>query len=659
MVQERPDRVERRLSAILVADVAGYSRLMHHDEEATHARLATLLMDGVKPAIADHGGRIVKNTGDGFLAEFSSAVEAVRAAVQFQARVDELTIGDAEDRRITFRVGINIGDVILGPHDIFGDGVNIAARLESISKPGGICISASAYDQVRGKVRVEFADLGEQNLKNIDRPVRAYAVISDGPGPTTRTERASQSPLSLPIRFTGRIRVRSAAIASIAVVGAVAGSLVVYWNVGKTVRNYALQEGQKTQREATARPDIAPRLSLIVLPFANLNNDPEQDYFADGITTDLTTDLAQMPGAFVIGRGTAFTYKNKQVDLKTLGKDLGVRWAVQGAVQRAGDQVRMNVSLADLSTGRDVWSDRFGGDRTNLAALQEQVTARLARSLNVQLVQAESRRSQMDQSTNPDAVDFSMRGWTKVYGPQTKATNAQAMDLFDSALRLDPGNIDAMLGKAWCLASRVNNGWSTSVVEDKKTATKLIDQVLAKRPATANAHVVMGSVLNYGSPEGALSELDAALEIDPNSPVAYASKGITLITAGRAREAFSPVQIALRLSPKDPAAGTWRFFLCHAHVHLHQYTEGIEECRRAISLNKLDWLPYADLVSAYGATGQLEMAQQMLTELTAIRQDFTVQWFQKIGYARSSNPQFRREYDDIVEGLRKAGVREQ
>ena len=176
----------------------------------------------------------------------------------------------------------------------------------------------------------------------------------------------------------------------------------------------ALQGGQKTQREAAAQPDIAPRLSLVVLPFANLNNDPEQDYFADGITTDLTTDLAQMPGAFVIGRGTAFTYKNKPVDLKTLGKDLGIRWAVQGAVQRAGDRVRMNVSLADLSTGRDVWSDRFDGDRINLAALQEQVTARLARSLNVELIQAESRRSQMDQSTNPDAVDFSMRGWAKV-----------------------------------------------------------------------------------------------------------------------------------------------------------------------------------------------------------------------------------------------------
>jgi adenylate cyclase len=463
---------------------------------------------------------------------------------------------------------------------------------------------------------------------------------------------------NLKIRLRARLQLIGGALASIAAVGAVAGGLVGYWTVWKTFRTDVFPESQKTQKAATARPDIAPRLSLVVLPFANLNNDAEQDYFADGITTDLTTDLAQMPDTFVIGRGTAFTYKNKQADLKTLGKDLGIRWAVQGAVQRAGDRVRMNVSLAELSTGRDVWSDRFDGDQTNLAALQEQVTARLARSLNIELIQAESRRSLMDQPTNPDAMDFSMRGWAKVYQPQSQVSNAEANDLFDSALRLDPNNIDAMLGKAWCITSGVLNGWSTSVVEDKKTATRLIDQVLAKRPATAKARVAMGSILSYGNPDNALSEFDAALEIDPNSPVAYASKGIALIAAGRAREAFSPIQIALRLSPKDPAAGVWHFFLCHAHAHLHQYNEAVEECRRAINLNKLNWLPYVDLLSAYGATGQLEMAQQMLGELNTIRPDFTVNWFQQIGYARSSNPQYRSEYDDIVDGLRKAGVRE-
>jgi adenylate cyclase len=464
---------------------------------------------------------------------------------------------------------------------------------------------------------------------------------------------------SLRIRLRARLQLMGGALASIAAVGAIAGGLVGYWTVWKTLRTDVFPESQKTQKEATVRPDIAPRLSLVVLPFANLNNDAEQDYFADGITTDLTTDLAQMPDTFVIGRGTAFTYRNKQVDLKTLGKDLGIRWAVQGAVQRAGDRVRMNVSLADLSTGRDVWSDRFDGDRMNLAALQDQVTARLARSLNVELIQAESRRSLMDQPANPDAVDFTMRGWAKVYGPQSNVTITEAKDLFEAALHLDPDHVDAMLGKAWCIASGILSGWSTAVTEDKKIATSLIDKVLSKRPTSANAHITKGNILLYGDPEGALSEFDAALEADPNSPLAYATKGIALVTAGRAHESFDPVQIALRLSPKDPARSTWHFFLCHAHVHVQQYKEAIEECRRSINLNKLYWMPYVDLMSAYASAGQFEMIPQVTTDLAAILPDFTVQWFRQIGYARSSNAQFRREYDSILDGLRKAGVREQ
>ena len=240
------ERVHRRLAAILAADVAGYSRLMHNDEEGTHAKLTVLLTDAVNPAIGEHGGRIVKNTGDGFLAEFSSAVEAVRAAVQIQERVKERTIADVDDRRIAFRVGINIGDVIVEPHDIFGDGVNIAARLESIAEPGGICISSAAYDHVRGRVGVEFADLGEQNLKNIPRPIRAYAV-----GLNANTDRAVSS------------------------------------------------------------VSAAPRLSMVVLPFVNIGGDPEQEYFVDGVTESLTTDLSRISGSFVIARNTAFTFKGK------------------------------------------------------------------------------------------------------------------------------------------------------------------------------------------------------------------------------------------------------------------------------------------------------------------------------------------------------------
>jgi TolB-like protein len=334
MVQERPVRVERRLSAILAADVAGYSRLMHDDEEATHTKLTTLLSDAVAPEIADHGGRIVKRTGDGFLAEFPSAVEAVRAAVQFQTRIKELTVADAEDKRIAFRVGINIGDVIVEPHDIFGDGVNIAARLEGIAEPGGICISSSAYDYVRGKVGVEFADLGEQNLKNIALPVRAYAAVRDGSSAATQAERARLGPL------------------------------------------------------------LPPRLSIVVLPFANLSGDPEQDYFVDGVTDSLTTDLSRISGSFVIGRHTAFTYKGKAVDLKQVGRELGVRYVLVGSVQRCGSRLRVNVQLVDAETSAHPWAERFDKPVADLFDMQDEIVARLANQLEAQLTEEEAIRSE-------------------------------------------------------------------------------------------------------------------------------------------------------------------------------------------------------------------------------------------------------------------------
>jgi TolB-like protein/class 3 adenylate cyclase len=386
MVQERPVRIERRLAARLVADVAGYSRLMHEDEEATHAKLTALLADAVAPAIAEHGGRIVKNTGDGFLVEFSSAVEAVRTALQFQTSIRELTIDDAEDRRIAFRVGVNIGDVIIGAHDIFGDGVNIAARLEGIAEPGGICISSSAYDQIRGKVRAEFADLGEQSLKNIGRPVRAYAVLKEGPNPATQVDRAR--PAVLP----------------------------------------------------------APRLSIVVLPFTNLGGDTEQDYFVDGVTENLTTDLSRISGAFVIGRHTAFTYKNKVVDLKQIGRELNVRYLLEGSVQRGDNRLRVNVQLVDAETGSHLWAERFDKPVTDLFDMQDEIVARLASMLDAQLIAVEARRA--ERSLHPDAMDFYFRGvasWNKGVTPESMA---QARGFFERALALDPGNIGAMVGVA-------------------------------------------------------------------------------------------------------------------------------------------------------------------------------------------------------------------
>src|SRR6266478_4033102 len=351
MAHERPGRIERRLSAIMAADVAGYSRLMHNDEEATHTDLTALLADVVEPAIAEHGGRIVKNTGDGFLAEFPSAVEAVRAAMQFQARIRELTTGDAEDRRIAFRVGVNIGDVIVEPHDIFGDGVNVAARLESIAEPGGICVSSSAYDHVRGKVAVEFADLGEQNLKNIALPIRAYAVVREEPSSASHIERTRPGAVS------------------------------------------------------------APRLSIVVLPFADLSGDLGQEYFVDGVTESLTTDLSRIRGSFVIGRHTAFTYKGKAVDLKQIGRELNVRYLLEGSVQRSGKRLRVNVQLVDAETANHLWAERFDKSIADLFDMQDEIVSRLANTLNAQLIAAEARRAERE--LHPQSMDlfFQGRAW--------------------------------------------------------------------------------------------------------------------------------------------------------------------------------------------------------------------------------------------------------
>jgi TolB-like protein/class 3 adenylate cyclase len=348
MAHERLGRVERRLAAILAADVAGYSRLMHHDEEATHTKLTALLVEVVGPAITEHSGRIVKNTGDGFLAEFPSAVEAVRAAVQFQSRIKELTATEVEEHRIAFRVGINISDVIVEPHDIFGDGVNIAARLEGLARPGGICISSSAYDYVRGKAGVDFIDLGEQTLKNIDHAVRSYAVIWDHLSTSSPTQRA---PL---------------------------------------------------------RSSTPPRLSIVVLPFANLGGGPEQEYFVDGVTEALTTDMSRISGAVVIGRHTAFTYKGATIDLKRIGHELNVRYVLEGSVQRSGNRLRVNAQLVDSESGSHLWAERFDKPVADLFDMQDEIVARLAGALNAELIAAEARRAQ--RSVDPDAMDLYFQG---------------------------------------------------------------------------------------------------------------------------------------------------------------------------------------------------------------------------------------------------------
>ncbi len=477
------------MSAILAADVADYSRLMHSDEEPTHAKLTALLMDVVNPAIAEHGGRIVKNTGDGFLAEFPSAVEAVRASMLFQTRTHELTIGDAEDRRLRFRVGINIGDVIVEPHDIFGDGVNIAARLEGIAEPGGICISSSAYEQVIGKVAIEFTDMGEQSLKNIARPVRAYAVVPKKSGGAARTGGETPGPHSV------------------------------------------------------------RRLSIVVLPFANLGGDPEQDYFVDGITESLTTNLSRISGSFVIARNTAFTFKGKAMDVQKLGRELNVRYVLEGSVQRGGDRLRVNVQLIDVETGNHLWAERFDTPITDLFDMQDEIVSRLANTLDAELIEAEARRA--ERSLHPDAIELVFQGrscWNK---GMTAEHMAQARGFFERALTLDPGNIEALVGiaavDAISAASLIVNDRDARLAAAEATLIK----ALSMSPQHARAHMFLGGVLvaTKRAAQG-IRECERALALDRNLADAHGLIGMAMIYIGRGAETEAHPGSVSALSPR-------------------------------------------------------------------------------------------------------------
>jgi TolB-like protein/class 3 adenylate cyclase len=595
MVQERPVRVERRLSAILAADVAGYSRLMHHDEEATHTKMTALLTDAVAPAIAEHGGRTVKNTGDGFLAEFSSAVEAVRAAMQFQTRINHLTIDAVDDRRIAFRVGINIGDVIVEPHDIFGDAVNIAARLESIAEPGGICISSSVYDQVRRKVGVAFTDLGEQHLKNIALPVRAYAMVRDGSGSTMQGERARTGKLS------------------------------------------------------------RPRLSIVVLPFSNISGDPRQDYFVDGVTESLTTDLSRMRGAFVIARNSAFSYKGKAIDVRQIGHELNVRYVLEVSVQRSDKQLRVNVQLVDAETGKHLWAERFDKPVTDLFDMQDEIVSRLARTLGYQLVVAEARRA--ERSLHPDAMDLIFQARACLYLGNDPQHFTQARGFYEGALAIDHRSVGALVGMTELDLMR-----GTYLLTDDPTACfseaeANVTKALSLAPDDAWAHLALGGVyiVTNRSAQG-IAECEHALGLDCNLAGAHSFIGAGKYFLGQSAETERHVLEAFRLSPRDILAHKWMHIVGLAKLHLGADAEATGWLRRSIEANRNFHPAHLSLAAALALFGALDEARTAAKAGLALNPSFTIRRF--LLSAFSDNPTYLAGWERLGEGMRLAGVPE-
>jgi adenylate cyclase len=558
------ERLERRLAAILAADIAGYSRLMGADEEGTLSRLKALRGGLIDPKIAEHRGRIVKTTGDGILIEFASVVDALRCAAEVQAEMGERNADVPSIQRIEFRVGIHQGDIIVEGDDIFGDGVNIAARLEGLAEPGGICVSGRVQEDAAGRLDLAFEDLGEQPLKNIARPVRIYRVRTTG-----IPAAASQSPTPAP---------------------------------------------------------SAPRLSIVVLPFSNLSGDASEDYFVDAITEDITTDLSRVPNSLVISRNTAFTYKGTAVNVRQVSRELGVRYILEGSIRLSGTRVRANAKLIDAETDAHLFADRFDCERADLIDVQDEITARIAGAVGAELIDAESRRSLREHLADPDAVDLSMRGWAALRRAPSREVVAEARVHFEQALGIDSSAVDALIGLAYTYARALNSAFSDNEEADHARGSEFAAKALTLAPDRAQAHWVHGLLLRRPKRfEEAAAAFEKAIALDRNFAPAYGSLGDLLTWLGRPEETITINKQAMRLSPRDPQLANWLFDIGGAYWYLGQIDDALTWLLRARATNpKLPFVAVL-LVAVYTALGrsdaaraELAKAQQEISWLTSI-----------------------------------------
>jgi TolB-like protein/class 3 adenylate cyclase/tetratricopeptide (TPR) repeat protein len=586
------ERQNRRLTTILAADVAGYSRLVGTDEEGTLERLRAIRKSVIDPFIATHRGRIVKTTGDGLLVEFVSVVDAVRSAIEMQRAMTDANANLASGKRIEFRVGINLGDVVVEDDgDLMGDGVNVAARLEGIAEPGGICLSGAAYDQVRGKIDIAAQDRGHQHLKNIAEPVRVYALSPAQP--------AAGAP----------------------------------------------------------HMDIVPRLSIVVLPFVNLNGNSEQDYFVDGVTENLTTDLSRIPGAFVIARNTAFTFKSKPVDIRVIGRELGVRYVMEGSVQGGGDRIRVNAQLIDTETGAHLWAERFDKPRADIFDMQDEITTRLARTVGIELFAAEGRRAERERPNNMDAVDLAMRGWAILNQPLSLRRDRAACDLFEAAIKLDAHNVEALVGLSFYHGNDIRTFASTNRDEQLRIAESAITKALALAPGNALAHFVHANILHVsGATERSLRELELAIMLDRNLAWAHADAGFLKVLLGRAEEAEADLANAIRLSPRDPGLDRWHALLGIADLFLGRHELALNRLRKSVEINPNVAMPHFFLAAASALSGRAAEARGALEAGLQLDPNFTVARFRN--ERRSENPTFLAQRERIYEGLSLAGVPE-
>ena len=587
------DRVERRLAAVLAGDVAGYSRLMGIDEEGTLRQLKDHRRELVDPKVTEHRGRIVKTTGDGMLVEFGSIVDAVRCAVDIQRGMAERNAGVPLENRILFRIGINVGDIIIDSNDIYGDGVNVAARLEALCDPGGIVVSNVVYDQVRDKLSFSFEDMGEQSVKNIARPVGMHR-IHIGQEPEGRSARASAA------------RVSSDAIDS-------------------------------------ARPTIA------VLPFANMSGDPEQEYFADGISEDIITGLSKLRWFFVIARNSSFTYKGKAVDVKRIARELNVRYVLEGSVRKGGSRVRITAQLIDASTGNHLWAEHYDGDLQDVFALQDEITRKVVAAIEPKLLEAESLRTQGRSPEDLGAWDMVIRANAQFWRLNT-ADIAEAVAILRHAIERYPHYAPAHSMLAFILAASSYIG-SDPMGPQVSEAAPIAARAIELDDSDPWAHLALGYVaFTRRRTDEAVDEFKRALELNPNFAAAEGYLGWTLVFDGRTEQAMIHLQKAMQMSPHDPQNAIFTAGVAVAHYMEGRFAEAVAFARKALQQRSGFSAGNRIYIASLAQAGHTDEAKALLARAKEKHPELSVAWVEK------HVPYTPVPMAKLVEGLRKAGL---
>lgn len=586
-------RVERRLAAILAADIAGYSRLMGADEEGILRQLQGHRKELIDPKITEHRGRVVKTTGDGMLVEFVSVIDAVRCAVEIQRGMFERNAEVPAESRIRFRVGINVGDIISDNNDIYGDGVNVAARLEALAEPGGIFVSRNVYEQVRDKLSFSFEDMGEQSVKNIARPIGIHRIHLDEN----------------------------------------AGAAIV-----KPASSHAKPEASDSDRP-----------TLAVLPFVNMSGDPEQEYFADGISEDIITGLSKLRWFFVIARNSSFTYKGKAVDVKRVARELGVRYVLEGSVRKGGNRVRITAQLIDASTGNHLWADRYDGDLTDVFALQDEITKKVVAAIEPRLLEAEGVRSQSRSPEDLGAWDMVIRA-NSMFWRMNKADAEEAISTLKRAVERYPNYAPAHSMLAFMLLVSGYIGWNPLELQVKQ-ATPLAARAAELDDSDPWAHLALGyAAFNMRRTDEAVEEFQRALDLNPNFAAGHGYLGWALAFDGRADQAIAHLEQAIRMSPRDPQNAMFNTGIAVAHYLSGRFAEAVGFGRKALQQRSGFTAGNRIYVASLAQAGQIDEARAALARLKKMHPDLSIAWIEKyVPYTPGPMAKF-------IEGMRKAGL---